>query len=114
MDELSEYREQIDRIDRELVRLFEARMAVTGRVGEYKLRQGLPVLDPGREREVLAEKAALTRDDALKADVVSLFESIMALSRRQQRALVREGVADPAVNEIKQNARTSRRTVIFP
>ncbi len=114
MDELSEYREQIDRIDRELVRLFEARMAVTGRVGEYKLRQGLPVLDPGREREVLAEKAALTRDDALKADVVSLFESIMALSRRQQRALVREGVADPAYAAYMADLSRRRAPVLRP
>ena len=35
-------------------------------------------------------KTALTGDPARKADVAALYESIMAISRRQQRKLVRE------------------------
>lgn len=91
MDDLAQYRNQIDAVDRELVRLFEERMAITQRVGEYKLAHGIPVLDPSREREVLAGKAALVENVALKTDVVALYESIMGLSRRQQRRLVHEG-----------------------
>lgn len=94
MTPLEEYRNQIDAIDRELVRLFLERMEVTGKVGEYKKAQGIPVLDAARERQVLSAKAALADDPARKADVHALYESIMAISRRQQRKLVVEGAED--------------------
>ena len=56
MSELEQYRQEIDRIDGELVKLFLERMAVTGKVGEYKQRAGIPVLDAGREQQVIAAK----------------------------------------------------------
>ena len=95
MTELEQYRQEIDRIDGELVQLFLERMAVTGKVGEYKQRAGIPVLDAGREKQVIAAKTALTGDPARKADVAALYEEIMAISRRQQRKLVREGAEEP-------------------
>lgn len=95
MTELEQYRQEIDRIDGELVQLFLERMAVTGKVGEYKQRAGIPVLDAGREKQVIAAKTALTDDPARKADVAALYEEIMAISRRQQRKLVREGAEEP-------------------
>lgn len=91
MEDLNALRAEIDAIDRDLAALFLRRMDVTGRVGAYKQKNGLPVLDAGREREVLAAKAALTDDPARKADVAALFEAIMGISRRQQRGLVAEG-----------------------
>ena len=95
MTELEQYRQEIDRIDGELVQLFLERMAVTGKVGEYKQRAGIPVLDAGREKQVIAAKTDLTDDPARKADVAALYEEIMAISRRQQRKLVREGAEEP-------------------
>ena len=95
MTELEQYRREIDAIDGELVQLFLRRMEVTGNVGRYKQERGIPVLDAGRERQVIAAKTALTDDPARKADVAALYESIMAISRRQQRTLVQEGAEDP-------------------
>lgn len=94
MTELEEYRQEIDRIDGELVRLFLRRMEVTGKVGRYKQERGIPVLDAAREKRVIAARTALTEDPVRKADVAALYESIMAISRRQQRQLVREGLED--------------------
>lgn len=95
MSELETLRTQIDAIDRQLTELFLQRMAVTQQVGEYKLRNGIPVLDVSREQQVLAAKAAMAPDEASKRDVVQLYEAIMGISRRQQRKLVREGEEDP-------------------
>lgn len=95
MSELEQYRARIDAIDRQIVPLFLERMAVTGKVGEYKKENGLPVLDSSREKEVLAAKTALAADPSERADVASLYESILAISRRQQRKVVREGTEDP-------------------
>lgn len=88
--DIQELRGQIDVIDRQLTELFRQRMAVTRKVGEYKAARGLPVLDRAREKQVLAAKAALVGDD-LRADITTLFETIMALSRRQQAALADDG-----------------------
>ena len=95
MNELEQYRREIDRIDGEQVKLFLERMSVTGQVGAYKQANGIPVLDAAREKRVIAAKTALTDDPARKADLAALYESIMAISRRQQRHLVREGDSDP-------------------
>lgn len=90
MSELDLLRAEIDEIDSQLTALFLRRMAVTGRVGDYKQKQGIPVLDAAREKDVLARKAALVEDPARKSDVTALFEAIMGISRRQQRKLVAE------------------------
>ncbi len=87
MEDLKTLREQIDGIDRDLLALFARRMEVTQKVGEYKLAHGVQVLDPRREQEVLDSKAALA-PDAIQSEARTLFETIMALSRRQQRRLV--------------------------
>ena len=47
--ELSDYRVQIDRIDRQLVELFAQRMETAAGIAAYKKEHGLPVLDPIRE-----------------------------------------------------------------
>jgi len=60
MIDLQECRDEIDKIDSEIIRLFEQRMKVCEDVAEYKIRTGKKVLDPERERqklEVLRGKA---------------------------------------------------------
>ena len=41
---MKQYREQIDRIDDEIVRLFSERMAVAGEIAEYKKENGTRIL----------------------------------------------------------------------
>ena len=96
MNELDGLRGQIDDIDRELLALFRRRMEVTRAVGEYKKAHQLPVLDVERERQVLERKRALAETPEMKTAVTTLYETIMGLSRRQQRALVRESEDQPA------------------
>lgn len=93
MEDLQQLRREIDQIDRQITDLFRRRMAVTAEVGAYKVAHHMPVLDPQREQEVLAKKAALV-EEALRGDVTELFETIMSISRRQQRRLVEEDDPD--------------------
>ena len=88
MSKLDELRMQIDDIDAQMIALFEKRMAVTRQVGEYKKKHDLPVLDRKREEEVLAKKEAMLKNKYLKTEVKDFFSSIMAISRRQQCALM--------------------------
>lgn len=112
MDELRNLRDQIDDIDRELLNLFARRMSVTQKVGEHKLAHGMAVLDEEREKEVLAGKAALA-PTALKGDVTALFETIMAISRRQQRRLVSVNGESYAAY-LTQKAQAAHRPVTDP
>lgn len=113
MSELELLRDEIDDIDRQLVALFERRMAVTARVGEYKQSVGMPVLDPQREREVLAKKLAWLTNPELKTDVTELYETIMGISRRQQRRMVQEG-DDPVYARITQHIAQARQPIQNP
>src|SRR5690606_20331876 len=51
---LAKLREAIDRVDRELLRLFNERAALVQEVGRLKARTGLPVYSAARERDLLA------------------------------------------------------------
>ena len=77
---MKELREQIDRIDAELFRLFGERMDVVRQVALYKKAHGLPVLDPVREREKLAEIDCPYEK--------KLCETLMELSREYQEGIV--------------------------
>lgn len=114
MSELDDYRAKIDEIDSQLVPLFLRRMAVTKKVGEYKKERGLPVLDSNREKEVLAAKTALVSDPGEMADVAALYESIMAISRRQQQALIGNRTGDPGYAQWHKILDTRRQSVDSP
>ena len=89
--ELKDYREQIDAIDREIVRLFEARMGLSAEIAAYKKAHGLPVLQPAREQEKLEVLTATVGDD-LKAPLRELYTKIFELSRAQQQSALRCGL----------------------
>ena len=114
MSELDALRGEIDQIDRQLVELFLRRMEVTGRVGAYKQARGIPVLDAARERQVIAAKTAMTDDPARKRDLAALYAAIMAISRAQQRTLVREGTEDPGYARFVRARQAQRAPVESP
>ena len=84
MRDLTELRNEIDRIDHELVRLFEARMNTVREVAAYKKAHNLPVLNTGREAEVIAKGTALLEDPAFAPSLAKWMEYTMALSRASQ------------------------------
>ena len=75
MSKLDELRKEIDQVDREITKLFEKRLFLTAQVGEYKKRQGMPVLDGERERQVLDSKRALVEKQENQSAVSDLFEA---------------------------------------
>ncbi|MBQ8092868.1 MAG: prephenate dehydratase [Clostridia bacterium] len=82
--DISKSREAIDRIDTQLVHLFEERMRVSHDVALYKQAHHLDILNPERERVVLKSRTALLEDHTYDQSVVELFETLMALSRKEQ------------------------------
>ena len=91
--DLLELREQIDRIDAEMVALYERRMDLCRQVGEYKIATGKKVFDRQRENEKLEKVRSLTHNGFNRQGVQELFEQIMAMSRKlQYRLLTEKGV----------------------
>ena len=84
--ELKQAREHIDAVDREIVRLLAQRAQLSQRAARAKARLGAPVLDAGREAEVVAARRAWAGELKLDADAVAeVFRAIMTMSRRAQR-----------------------------
>ncbi len=90
MRDLSQLRPEIDKLDKELARLFLARMELCREVGEYKKVNDLPVLDARREKELLEQKAALAENAEQAASLRAFFEAVMAESRALQSAMREE------------------------
>ncbi len=88
MKSLTESRAELDRIDREIVRLFEERMTVTREVAAYKIANGLPVLDASREEQVLKSRVGMLRDPFWGESVRELFGAVMTISRAEQARLL--------------------------
>lgn len=101
MAELSELRQEIDRIDAEIFRLFSERAEVSGDVAAYKREHGMRVFDPARERAKVADAASRAPEDlATYAQV--LMELLMEASRSRQHALLADSSDDPTLARIQQ------------
>ena len=87
--ELQELRTKIDEIDRELTKLFEARMDVAAGIAAYKREHNLPVLDAARERNKMAEIVETSRPD-MQTYTQMLYNTVFELSRSYQTDLNRE------------------------
>jgi len=82
--ELTEIRKEIDGIDDELVRLFVRRLRAADAVAEAKRVSGRSVLDPAREREILAKVSRAAGLD-FEHETRLLFTTLLSLSRARQR-----------------------------
>lgn len=93
MRDLAELREEIDGIDRELVRLFEQRMSISREVADYKIETGKKVFDREREISKLNTLGGLASNEFNKKGIRELFEQIMSMSRKlQYQLLAKRGV----------------------
>ncbi len=97
--ELSDYREKIDAIDAQLVRLFEERMEVSSEIAEVKKQKKLPVYDPAREREKLKQVSHMVPEE-LRGYTQRLYTTLFELSRARQ--LARGGGDSTLVSRIGQ------------
>ena len=84
--DLTELRKEIDSVDEELIPLLVRRMKLSEQVAEYKLGNGIPVMNGEREREILAKVAERSGDtgDAVKA----VYAAILEASRALQQTLI--------------------------
>ncbi|MDF2413580.1 bifunctional chorismate mutase/prephenate dehydrogenase [Aeromonas sp. 1HA1] len=69
-EELNALRDKIDVVDRQLIDLLAARLALVGEVGEVKSRHGLPIYAPDREASMLARRRAEAEQLGVPGDLI--------------------------------------------
>lgn len=90
MVELSELRQELDIIDKEIVELYQKRMKICKGVAEYKIANGKMVLDKEREQQKVNTLRALAENDFNAQGIQELFEQIMSTSRKLQYQILAE------------------------
>lgn len=113
--DLTDLREQIDVIDKEIVKLYEQRMEISRQVARYKIETGKKVFDRERETEKLKKVKSLTHNEFNSHGVEELFEQIMSMSRKLQYQMLSEKGSSarlPFIGVEKLDTETAR--VVFP
>jgi len=82
---IDELRARIDAIDRRLVALLSERAACALEVGGLKEEAGLPIYQPAREAEVLANVRAANEGPLDDEAIARLFERVIDEARRLER-----------------------------
>lgn len=83
--EFMELRDEIDRLDHQILHLIAARIRVVLRVGDYKRARGLKVYDPERERTLLDQLARAAPPPLDGETVKRIFERLVDESRRLEQ-----------------------------
>lgn len=86
--DIKSIRQEIDTIDGKLLELFSKRMFEVQQVADIKIREGLPILNTQREKEI-HERVAGIAPPELADYADSLYSYILELSRCRQREIVR-------------------------
>lgn len=83
---IDQLREEIDRLDDQLLEIFNRRAALALRIGELKKVQKLPVYDPGREKRIFQRMQQNNPGPLDDLAIRRLFERVIDESRSLERA----------------------------
>ena len=84
---IDEIRQEIDRLDGELLRIFNERASLALRIGEIKKLRHLPVYDPTREKQIFERMKRSNPGPLDDQAIVRLFERVIDESRRLERIM---------------------------
>jgi chorismate mutase len=82
---IDDYRKEINRLDSELLRIFNERASLALKIGEIKKAQSIPVYDPEREKRIFTAMSNANPGPLENDAIVRLFERVIDESRRLER-----------------------------
>jgi len=82
---IDDIRQEIDRLDDELLQIFNQRADLALKIGELKKEHNLPIYDPSREKRIFDKMKANNPGPLDNAAVVRLFERVIDESRSLER-----------------------------
>ena len=92
--DMKKLRAQIDKIDAQILKLYEERMDVVRAIGEYKIENNLPVYDAAREDAKLEKVFADVSNKEYADGAAQLFITLMQASREMQEDMMGGGFDD--------------------
>ncbi len=91
MREILKLREEIEGIDREIVGLLDRRMALVEKLGRLKAKEGLPLRDLERERDLLERLSGMSLKALRSGELQGIYRIVFAQSVLRQRELLHRG-----------------------
>lgn len=85
MKKLSDWRDEIDRLDREAVKLLNRRAQCVLKLAPLKRQEGRPVHEPTREQSVLGNILASNVGPLTNEALERIFEAVIREMREMQR-----------------------------
>ena len=86
--ELDILREDIDKIDQEIVNLLEKRMQIVLDIAKYKYENKLPILNQNREEQVIEKNLSRLQNKELSLLMEEILKTIMKSSRSYQSKFI--------------------------
>ncbi|MEG9436693.1 chorismate mutase [Edaphobacter sp. HDX4] len=83
--EISEWRQKIDELDEQIVRLINQRAEAAKAIGELKQKDSLPVYEPKREQDVFEHVRRANRGPLSNPEIVDIYERIIDVMRAIQK-----------------------------
>lgn len=91
---LNEIRIEIDKLDKEILDLFQKRMNLCRQVAAYKMENNMPIFQEAREIEILDKMENLAEDD-MKSGSRALFAVIIDISKKLQQQILASREPEP-------------------
>ena len=86
-ERLSTFRNQIDVIDQELMRILMSRMALSKEIAAYKQDHNLKIRDRERELQLIEDRTRDIDDEVLREALTDVLEAILKASRDVQESM---------------------------
>ena len=83
--DISDWRKKIDELDGRLVELLNQRASAAIAIGRLKRNTDLPIYEPEREREVIANVQKINGGPLATRDLAQIYERIMDVMRSIQK-----------------------------
>lgn len=99
--DLKEIRGQLDTIDDQMISLFSQRMHLVSQVAQYKKQSGMPILDTGRERQII-NRVSLAAGEDLEHYAKLMYQTLFNVSRAYQAEQLLS--ASPLLTELETAA----------
>jgi 3-deoxy-7-phosphoheptulonate synthase/chorismate mutase len=82
---IEELRLQVDEINNKLLALLNERASLVRKIGEFKVKNGLPIYDPAREQQIISYLLQQNRGPLDDSTVEALFKKIFDTSTELQQ-----------------------------
>jgi chorismate mutase len=104
--DISDWRKKIDDLDRKLEALLNERAAAAIEIGRLKRNTSLPVYEPEREREVIANVQRSNAGPLSERDLAQIYERVMDVMRSIQKHEIADQPASGA-HDVAENAKVA-------